>query len=559
MGLFRINESVIHPGRRSAGPVVVVIALAAAACGCSGPNSASPAEGPVPEQGVIEAAWTSSVPLAATPAVLDEGRILFAKQCAPCHGGDGRGDGPAAYLLYPKPRDFTMATYRLVSTWEGVPTDADLFTTISRGMPGSAMPSWSHLSERQRWSLVHFVKSLAGEPIEVAAATDSPGEGKSGTGIIGVPAETPDTPEDREHGRTLFVKACASCHGLTGHGDGVQEQRDEKGYPTRPRDLTLGVFKGDPAPEAIYRRIVAGMPGSPMPASTWARADEAWSLVHYVRALSTDELRERVEMKKYAIVARRVQELPGHPASGVWRMAEPINLHMMPLWWRTDRPEEVTVKAVHDGAQIAILLTWQDATPDRTAIRPQDFRDAAAIELSAETDPPFFAMGEAGRLIDIWMWKSEREADLEVAFQDLEAVYPNIGIDSYPNLLRDQVEQPGRHALTVTSDPTFITGWGAGNIVSDPTRRASGESLRAEGFGTLKSRPRTDQNVDARGVWEHGTYHVQFRRPLAGGEGGVALAPGGKAAVAFAAWNGSAGDRDGKKSVTIWQDMWLEK
>jgi hypothetical protein len=28
--------------------------------------------------------------------------------------------------------------------------------------------------------------------------------------------------------------------------------------------------------------------------------------------------------------------------------------------------------------------------------------------------------------------------------------------------------------------------------------------------------------------------------------------------VGFAVWNGSAGDRDGKKSVTIWQDLVLE-
>jgi len=35
----------------------------------------------------------------------------------------------------------------------------------------------------------------------------------------------------------------------------------------------------------------------------------------------------------------------------------------------------------------------------------------------------------------------------------------------------------------------------------------------------------------------------------------VALTPGKRAAVSFAVWNGSAGDRDGKKSVTIWQEL----
>jgi anaerobic selenocysteine-containing dehydrogenase len=96
-----------------------------------------------------------STPRPASPELLALGRRLYDKQCAACHGADGRGAGEAAYLLYPKPRNFVDGAYRLVSTWERVPTDEDLYRTISRGMPGSAMPSWSHLSEEERWALVH--------------------------------------------------------------------------------------------------------------------------------------------------------------------------------------------------------------------------------------------------------------------------------------------------------------------------------------------------------------------------------------------------------------------
>jgi DMSO reductase family type II enzyme heme b subunit len=39
----------------------------------------------------------------------------------------------------------------------------------------------------------------------------------------------------------------------------------------------------------------------------------------------------------------------------------------------------------------------------------------------------------------------------------------------------------------------------------------------------------------------------------------VALTADSTVPVAFAVWNGSAGDRDGKKSVTIWQDLKIEK
>ncbi|MEK7334979.1 MAG: cytochrome c, partial [Candidatus Binatota bacterium] len=84
-------------------------------------------------------------PPPSSPKLIALGKQLYNKQCAACHGPQGRGDGEAAYLLYPKPRDFVAAKYRMISTWDRIPTDQDLFDTIARGMPGSAMPSWGHL------------------------------------------------------------------------------------------------------------------------------------------------------------------------------------------------------------------------------------------------------------------------------------------------------------------------------------------------------------------------------------------------------------------------------
>jgi mono/diheme cytochrome c family protein len=496
-----------------------------------------------------------------TPELLSLGEKIYTKQCAACHGVQGRGDGEAAYLLYPKPRDFVAARFRLVSTWERVPTDQDLFNTITRGMPGSAMPSWGHLPERQRWALVYYVKSLTEKPIAVNLQKKPAPDGSGGQGVVYVPPEPPYDGAAKARALELFRDACASCHGATGKGDGVEKQVDEEGYPTRPRDLTLGVFKGRPDPTELYRRIVAGIPGSPMPMSDWAYGSDAWHLVHYVRSLSSDKQRERVEMKKFEIVATRVKKLPDHPDSGIWRTTPPVNLHLMPLWWRSNRPEEVTVRAVHNGKELALLMVWADETHDHTALRPQDFRDAAAVEFSLTANPPFFAMGEATKPVNIWMWKSERQADLEPAYQDLENVYHNIGIDSYPNLLKAPVEQPHRHALTLNSDPNFVTGWGAGNIVSDPQRKSPAEDLTAQGFGTLRARPKTDQRVDAKGVYAAGSYRVMFRRRLrpAGRKGAVVLLRGKTVPIAFAVWNGSAGDRDGKKSVTIWQDLKIGK
>ena len=520
----------------------------------------APPIGPATEpDGAQPISLTPTIMRPASPDLLARGKRLYDQQCAACHGLTGKGDGEAAYLLYPKPRDFTAARFALTSTWERVPTDEDLYRTISRGMPGSAMPSWGHLAEEERWGLVHYVKSFAAQRWQIPAAADPPAGGGNGKGVIRVPPEPPFTPEARAHALELFDGACAGCHGKTGRGDGTEEQKDDKGYPTRPRDLTLGVFKGSPEPAHLYRRVLAGMPGTPMPMSDWAWGNDAWHLVHLVRSWSSDEQRGRAEMRRFRISARRVPRVPTHPNDGAWRLAKSVNLHMMPLWWRVDRPEELTVRALHDGNELALLLVWADSTHDHTAMRPQDFRDAAAVEFALDPDPPFFAMGQTGKYVNIWMWKSERQADLEPAFQDLEKVYPNLGIDSYPNLLASPMEQPSGRALTLQSDPTFVTGWGAGNIVSDPTRLSAAEDLVAQGFGTLSSRPRPDQAVEASGVWSTGTYRVVLRRALAGrGPQAASLATGQTVPMAFAVWNGSAGDRDGKKSVTIWQDLVLE-
>jgi hypothetical protein len=339
----------------------------------------------------------------------------------------------------------------------------------------------------------------------------------------------------------------------------VESLRDGKGFPIRPRDLTTGVFKGAHDAPSLYRRILAGIPDTPMPANPHLTDVQAWDLVHFVRSLSGDVQRERAEMKRFRIDALRVNALPDHPDAGAWKNIPSVELHMMPLWWRYNRPEYVTVQAAHDGKSIALLLVWSDDTHDTMVVRPQDFRDAAAVEFSLEADPPFFAMGEKGRFVNIWMWKSEREADL-ARFGDVDAQYPNIGIDSYPNVEKSPYEQPMRNALTLQSNPTFVTGWGAGNIVSDPTRRSAAEDLAAQGFGTLKARPPIDQTVEAHGVYETGSYRVMLKRSLEGkGENAVDLRPGTTAPVAFAVWNGAAGDRNGKKSVTIWQELVVRK
>ncbi len=69
-----------------------------------------------------------------------------------------------------------------------------------------------------------------------------------------------------------------------------------------------------------------------------------------------------------------------------------------------------------------------------------------------------------------------------------------------------------------------------------------------------------DQIVKASGVYQTGTYRVVFTRALIGaGDNSAAIKTGTTIPVSVAVWDGAAGDRDGKKSVTIWQDLYIEK
>jgi mono/diheme cytochrome c family protein len=72
--------------------------------------------------------------------------------CASCHGAGGKGDGPAAAALPPpKPADWTSA--RVQSQ-----TDGELFWKITNGR--GAMPPWKHLPEKERWSIVNYIRTL---------------------------------------------------------------------------------------------------------------------------------------------------------------------------------------------------------------------------------------------------------------------------------------------------------------------------------------------------------------------------------------------------------------
>lgn len=80
-------------------------------------------------------------PGADLPADTPTSKRVFAQRCAVCHGPDGRGNGPAAPSLVPRPRDFTHGRFKYKSTPPGQPpSDADLIRTVSTGLRAARCP-----------------------------------------------------------------------------------------------------------------------------------------------------------------------------------------------------------------------------------------------------------------------------------------------------------------------------------------------------------------------------------------------------------------------------------
>jgi mono/diheme cytochrome c family protein len=58
-----------------------------------------------------------------------EADTIFTQRCATCHGAAGKGDGPVALTLNPKPRDFGD------KAWQASVTDAHIEKIILEGGP----------------------------------------------------------------------------------------------------------------------------------------------------------------------------------------------------------------------------------------------------------------------------------------------------------------------------------------------------------------------------------------------------------------------------------------
>jgi len=180
--------------------------------------------------------------LAKDTGLAADGKMLYTINCASCHGPDGQGNGPRAVGLNPPPRNYKTETFKFGNDI------VSIRNTILQGSPGSSMPSFALLPQRDVWAMAHFVRTLIPNPAPtddaiLAKLPEAPMPG--GAGTIELATDTvarhriPITlamQQVREAGlsavdkglRTfdassagaqLYLNRCAKCHGQ--HGEGM--------------------------------------------------------------------------------------------------------------------------------------------------------------------------------------------------------------------------------------------------------------------------------------------------------------------------------------------------
>lgn len=112
------------------------------------------------------------------PLDAERGRELYESSCAPCHGADGAGAGPAAVGMEPAPTSFLEARMAYLSPHQ-------IVGAVRFGIPGTPMPSFEEaLSPEDLWNLATYVWNLRG--VVVTRPSEVPSVAAAPAGVPGV-------------------------------------------------------------------------------------------------------------------------------------------------------------------------------------------------------------------------------------------------------------------------------------------------------------------------------------------------------------------------------------
>ena len=243
------------------------------------------------------------------------------------------------------------------------------------------------------------------------------------------------------------------------------------------------------------------------------------------------------------VIIRKTKDLPADPWAASWKRVSGVVMPLSVVSTVNPIQQNVQVKAVTDGQQVAIRLEWADDSEEAQTMRPQDFADAAAIQMAAGVTNA--CMGQLDAPVNIWHWK----ADSRPGAREIASVYPNMWDDGF--------HDDSGQAAAVFGQPEYaIPALAVGNQRALPDQQGKAENLIAGGNSTLTSKP--DRPTAVTATWKEGKWAVIFTRPLTGENGDLTFAAGVPVQAAFAIWDGKQMQRDGMKYITDWAVLELK-
>ena len=276
------------------------------------------------------------------------------------------------------------------------------------------------------------------------------------------------------------------------------------------------------------------MTSMPMFSKRIFKDKQIWDMVHYVQTLSLSQKPKTPTVLK---VKKTHVPLPADPADPQWKK---VDSNFYPLGGQVIQSKKVrypiidnvTVKALHNGNEIAFYLYWDDPTVDPvlktlTSVQespapplpahlqtddseeeqlneepqPQEFADSIAIQFPISIDDkggkPYFLNGDSEHPVNLWKWNS----------------YPMKALE-----------------------------------------------MNATGVDKISAQGNDSQGLSSKASFKYGRYFLVIKRSLttADTKNDIQFRSGQTIPVAFNIWNGSAGENGSQKVVSSWFNLELE-
>ncbi|CAN5174373.1 hypothetical protein BH09GEM1_BH09GEM1_38340 [soil metagenome] len=200
--------------------------------------------------------------------------------------------------------------------------------------------------------------------------------------------ELPSQPLDLAQGKAIFTQSCASCHGVSGLGDGPAGARLT---PQPPAIGTSAHMKGV-SPALMYRVISVGISGTPMAGfSSVLTSAQRWNVVTYINSLRATHAQQ---LEGEGFFTQRCASCHGVVGAGDGALAR--SLTKLPpeigtVAWQVERSDEQIAAVVQGGIPGSAMPPSRDLAPQQVAsvvayIRSLPMKERNAAALAAGTD-----------------------------------------------------------------------------------------------------------------------------------------------------------------------------